>query len=146
MKRLVAGALFRADEVLLVRRTASQNWYPSMWDLPGGEIENAETEHEALIRELREETGVVVSQIVTPAIGRLKGCGQDQVSVELSVWLVHSWHGKPTNNEPHKHDEVRWTALSALATLDLAHPEYADLLARAQSKSQCRVTERVCDA
>lgn len=47
---------FRGDEVLLIRRGKAPR--AGEWSLPGGRIEAGETETEAALRELREETGV----------------------------------------------------------------------------------------
>jgi 8-oxo-dGTP pyrophosphatase MutT (NUDIX family) len=49
------------DEVLLVR-----NWLGHQrWTLPGGGIRRSETPHEAAIREVEEETGIVLQSVGT---------------------------------------------------------------------------------
>lgn len=53
-----AGVVFRDAEVLLVRRKASP--YAGRWSLPGGAVELGETVHDAVVREVREETGLDV--------------------------------------------------------------------------------------
>ncbi len=52
------GAVVHAGKVLYVRR----NYEPhkGTWTLPGGHVEHTETLDEAVIRELREETGIEV--------------------------------------------------------------------------------------
>ena len=52
----VSGAIFRGEEVLLVRRGRAPAL--GLWSLPGGHIEAGETAREALSRELMEETGI----------------------------------------------------------------------------------------
>lgn len=47
---------FRNDEVLLIQRANPPR--AGEWSLPGGRIEAGETEREAALRELEEETGV----------------------------------------------------------------------------------------
>jgi 8-oxo-dGTP diphosphatase len=53
------------DEVLLVRRARPPR--AGEWSIPGGKIESGETIHDALRREVREETGIEVE------IGALAG-------------------------------------------------------------------------
>ena len=59
--RVVAKALIvRGDEVLLLRRSASDYWRPGKLDLAGGTIEPSEDILEGLIREIHEETGLEI--------------------------------------------------------------------------------------
>jgi len=52
----VDGIIFMDDKVLLVRR--SEKPYRGYWVLPGGYVEAGETVEDAVIREVREETGL----------------------------------------------------------------------------------------
>lgn len=53
----VGAVVLRDDDLLLVRRGTSP--HAGLWTLPGGRVERGELLAEAVIRELREETGVV---------------------------------------------------------------------------------------
>jgi ADP-ribose pyrophosphatase YjhB (NUDIX family) len=55
-KAAVSACLFRGDEVVLVRRGKPP--YLGRWSLPGGSIEAGETSKAAVVREIREETGL----------------------------------------------------------------------------------------
>jgi ADP-ribose pyrophosphatase YjhB (NUDIX family) len=54
----VSAILVQDGKILLVKRGAEPN--KGLWSLPGGAIELGETAREALIRELKEETGLEV--------------------------------------------------------------------------------------
>lgn len=53
----VTGILLRDDAILLVKQSISKN---RGWSLPGGRAEADELLSEALVREMREETGLTV--------------------------------------------------------------------------------------
>jgi ADP-ribose pyrophosphatase YjhB (NUDIX family) len=60
----VRGAVFRNDRLLLVRETADEN----RWTLPGGWADVNESPAEAVIREVREESGLEVRAIKLAAV------------------------------------------------------------------------------
>jgi hypothetical protein len=66
----VAAILRRADRVLLVRETRAEI---EVWGPPGGVIEPGEIMTEAVVREVNEETGLLVERI--GPLGRSPGWG-----------------------------------------------------------------------
>ncbi|GAA2693767.1 hypothetical protein GCM10010412_085480 [Nonomuraea recticatena] len=40
--RIVTAVLRDGDRVLLCHRSAGRRWYPDVWDLPGGHVEEGE--------------------------------------------------------------------------------------------------------
>ena len=60
--RIAAKALISfKGKYLLLLRNDKEDICPSEWDIPGGGIESGETANEALIREVKEETGIDIS-------------------------------------------------------------------------------------
>ncbi len=66
----VAAILRRADRVLLVRETRAEI---EVWGPPGGVVEPGELLTEAVVREVNEETGLLVERI--GPLGRPPGWG-----------------------------------------------------------------------
>lgn len=54
----VGGVILKGDEVLLIQRARPP--FKGHWSIPGGKVDHGEPLHRALIRELREETGLEV--------------------------------------------------------------------------------------
>lgn len=46
------------DEILIVKRHPKSRTDPEMWELPGGKVEKGEDFDVALVREIKEETGL----------------------------------------------------------------------------------------
>ncbi len=123
---VAAGIVVSHGRVLLCHRSADRSWYPNVWDLPGGHLEPGERPQSALVRELREELGIVVAEPATPEFSRLVTSDFD-----MRVWIVTEWDGTPVNASPGEHDRVAWTSPGVVATLPLAHPRYPSLIADA---------------
>lgn len=90
MVEVVVGALVREGRVLLVHRRPDKRAYPDIWDLPGGVIEDGESELDALARELHEELGVQVTTGTASHLCQLTA-GVAEQPTQLSAWLVRDW-------------------------------------------------------
>ena len=110
MQVIVGAAIVRDGRVLAARRTAPSSMAGG-WEFPGGKVEPGETEHEALVRECREELGVDVT--VGARLGDDVVTGSGGL---LRVW----WAGVEGPDEPvplQDHDDLRWLAPDELASV-----------------------------
>jgi 8-oxo-dGTP pyrophosphatase MutT (NUDIX family) len=57
-QRLAAYALVRRDDTVLLTRISATGAHPGVWTLPGGGVDHGENPRDALVREIREETGL----------------------------------------------------------------------------------------
>jgi len=117
--RIVAALLRDGDQVLLCHRCASRRWYPGVWDLPGGHAEEAERPGAALVRELREELGIMITEPLGSPIQEIRAA-----TFDMQMWLVEVWTGTPVNAAPDEHDAIAWFDAGQLADLPLAHDSY----------------------
>ncbi|MEV0822491.1 NUDIX hydrolase [Nonomuraea rubra] len=122
--RIVTAVLRDDDRVLLCHRSAGRRWYPDVWDLPGGHVEEGEDPRESLVRELREELGITASKPSGPPMHEIR-----TATFSMQIWLVGSWTGTPVNAAPDEHDAVAWFETPDLDSLRLAHEPYLSMLA-----------------
>lgn len=117
---LLVGAVIvhdtRRGRVLLLRRGPGAKFARGMWDLPVGKSDPGEAVTDTAVRELREETGLVVApedlRVAHVVHGRR---GVESPNGFLTVvFAAERWSGEPRNLEPHKHAEVRWWDTDAL--------------------------------
>jgi 8-oxo-dGTP diphosphatase len=127
MEHVVLGALIQNNRMLLGHRTAGRAAYPSAWDLPGGHVESGEAPPDALVRELSEEVGVLISRPTDPPLAVLCPLAHEP-RVEFAIWVVTEWAGQVTNCAPNEHDELRWFTADELQAVCLAHTEYREML------------------
>ena len=59
---VAAAALVRSDGRLLLAQRPMGKPMAGLWEFPGGKVEAGETPQGALVRELKEELGVVVAE------------------------------------------------------------------------------------
>ncbi|WP_313896047.1 NUDIX hydrolase [Streptomyces sp. YIM 98790] len=56
--RLAAAVVLHQGRVLLVRRSYRERFLPGVWGVPSGKLEPGERPEDAVLRELKEETGL----------------------------------------------------------------------------------------
>ncbi|GAA2722653.1 NUDIX domain-containing protein [Actinocorallia aurantiaca] len=102
----MGAVVVRREELLMVLRGRPPG--AGLWSVPGGRVEPGESDVEALVRELREETGLAV------AVGDLLG------SVEVSGFDVHDYLCTVTGGRLEPGDDAadaRWVPLAEVAGL-----------------------------
>jgi 8-oxo-dGTP diphosphatase len=99
----VSAAIFRDGKVLLVRRARSPG--KGFYSLPGGRVEFGESLHEALHREVREETGLRIE------IAGLAGWREVLPDAGGGHYLIMSFAARWMANEPvlnEELDDLKW--------------------------------------
>ena len=99
----VAAGILRRDDgcVLLASRPPGKD-YAGYWELPGGKLEAGESVEQALVRELREELGLVAApEDVRP--WRTLLADYPHTFVRLHFCLVERWEGEPRMHEGQNH-------------------------------------------
>ena len=61
----VGAVIFLGNKILLVRRGIEPS--KDLWDLPGGVVELGERGEDAIVREVEEETGILVKPLTPRA-------------------------------------------------------------------------------
>lgn len=103
----VGAAVFREDSLLLLRRVAD---FPGRWELPGGSVEEGEGLEEALLREVREETGLAVTVGRPFHVSTFEADGEEgqRVTVVAVEFLCATPTYEPVRLSPEEHDRFAW--------------------------------------
>lgn len=121
--------LRRNGAVLLAQRAGSYGH--GQWAMPCGKVEPAEPVPLAAVRELAEETGLIVSRDQIKLAHTVHAMSDDGLEQEHLgfFFAVHHWVGEPRLAEPSKCLEQRWWPLDALPAQLMPYSAYG--LARA---------------
>ena len=124
------GLCLRDDEILLARWT-SDDGTQRHWTLPGGKVEHGEDPHDAVVREVEEETGYAIE--VDRLLGvdsRTPSPTHHNIGIYYRVRIVggdlrHEQNGTTDRAEWVRDDEVALRSRSSLVDIgrDLARSE-----------------------
>jgi 8-oxo-dGTP pyrophosphatase MutT (NUDIX family) len=116
MALLVAAVIVhdtQAKRVLLLQRGPDAKFAQGMWDLPVGKSEPGEPITKTAVREVAEETGLVIEPESLRLAHVIHGAwGVESPNGFLTVvFATDEWSGQPTNAEPGKHSQVCWVGV-----------------------------------
>ena len=74
----------QGEKILMMKRRKEPNF--GLWTAPGGKIEFAESPHDCVIREIKEETGLTIHQ------PRLAGIITEVAAKGNFNWLIFAYH------------------------------------------------------
>lgn len=102
-----------AGRLLLIRRAHEPG--RGRWSIPGGRVEAGETDHEAVIREVAEETGLVVE--IIRLLGNVQRDARDGAVFDIYDYSCRATGGALCPGDDA--DDARWCDGDALAKLPL---------------------------
>lgn len=121
MTLLVAAVIVHDKQqgrVLLLQRGPNAKFARGQWDLPVGKSELGEPITETAVREVREETGIVIDPETLQLAHVIHGAwGVESPNGFLTVvFVADRWAGQPINAEPSKHAQVCWVDVKSIPT------------------------------
>ncbi len=121
-QRIAAYGVCRDDGRLLLARASSSLTLRGRWFLPGGGVQHGESPEESLVREIEEESGLLVElgtflDVISDV--RTLPDGLSLHTVRL-VYRVDSWRGELRPERDGTTDAVAWFTLEEVRQLPLA--------------------------
>ena len=111
------------SKVLFLKRASHLSLAPTKWGGPGGKIEEGETPIRALIREIQEETGIVVRRKNFPLIAKLFII-YPEFKFTYELYRITLTGNRPEIVLSGEHTDYTWICpLQAIRQLDLMEDE-----------------------
>ena len=117
----VAACFITVNEKVLFMKRQPHRSEPSKWGIPGGKLEKGETAHQAVRREIKEETGLELSDV--------KHLGTVYIRYP-EVDFIYHMYGHDLQEYPEQividsveHEEYRWMKIGEALKLPLIRGE-----------------------
>lgn len=109
--------LLDEDKILLLRRHGT-GWLDGYYGLVGGCIDGNESVTDAIIREAHEEADILIKPEWLTMVGvthsKFNKANSETMETVDFFFIGRQWEGTIHNNEPHKHDELKFFPLDQL--------------------------------
>lgn len=106
--------LKKDNKVLLLRRH-NTGYHDGEYSLVAGHVEIGETFTDAIIREAKEEAGIILKPTNLKVVHVMHRKSDHDQSERVDVYfLAHEWNGEIINKEPSKCSELTWFPISKL--------------------------------
>jgi 8-oxo-dGTP diphosphatase len=130
---VVAAMVARDGRFLMGKRALHKSVAPGTWCTVTGRLEPGEGAAQAVVREVREETGLVVRALVEIA----------RTDTRDGSAHIHWWWAVPVDGAPARllgaeHSELRWVTLAEMSALEPVFPEDVAIFARLAARLSWR--------
>lgn len=103
--------IFRDGKFLVGQRRGAHG--TGSWSVPGGHLEFNEAPEQTAIREVKEETGLDITNVTFAAV--TNDIFSDEGKHYVTLWMKSDWQeGEATITEPDKFIEQRWVDFDTL--------------------------------
>jgi 8-oxo-dGTP diphosphatase len=125
--RLAAYLILRRDNKIFFLRRANTGYRDGFYTLPAGHIEADESALHAMVREAREEAGVIVEPEDLSFVHVVHRVAEKGPYQYIDFYFeATKWQGEPKNGEPEKCDDTQWFPEAALP--DMVIPVVRDMI------------------
>ncbi len=109
---VVACALVDTDNRVLLAKRPEGKPMAGLWEFPGGKVRASETPEHALIRELREELGIDVSEACLAPFTFASHAYRD-FHLLMPLYVCRQWNGVIA---PREHSDLAWVRPRRMAS------------------------------
>ena len=108
----------KGGRILAIHRTETAPTDPNHWELPGGILEDGEDPIQGIIREVREETGITIVDLIPFQVS-------SRAYPNYGFWVQITYIAAPKTDTVQlsfEHDEFRWVTPQEFLNLHISEP------------------------
>ncbi|MBI2085165.1 MAG: NUDIX hydrolase [Candidatus Aenigmarchaeota archaeon] len=122
----VVGCIIWVDKKMLLLKRGSEKTYPNKWGLPGGKVNKGESTADAVIREVKEETGISLSAGELKS-NRIYYVVQDYLNFVYVLYISKLDGVSEIKLNPREHTNYHWCTIEDVFKINLM-PDTADCI------------------
>ena len=127
---VVSGILTHKGSVLVLQGSKDNVDFPGIWELPGGKVKFGENPNDAIVREIKEETGIESKVIAPYNVWSTKYVHNEEehhvIHVDFLMGILTEFSLMKLSEE---HQNYKWVELHDLP--EPMPPEYRDSIVKA---------------
>lgn len=108
---VAACALVDVDGRVLIARRPGGKPMAGLWEFPGGKVEPGERPEQTLMRELREELAIDVTEACLAPLS-FASHGYEEFHLLMPLYICRRWNGRP---DPREGQEIAWVRPNRLS-------------------------------
>jgi len=118
-KVVIGGLIYQNEKVLICQRKEGGD-HPLKWEFPGGKQKNYENNQEALKRELKEELGIEINEMIyfDEYLYEYKKLSK---KLKLVFFQIFQFEGEIQNKV---HQQLKWIDISKLGDYDFLEGDF----------------------
>ena len=120
LPKVVVGGLIYQNKKILICQRKEEGDHPLKWEFPGGKLKDNENDQEALKRELKEELGIEIYEMIffEEYFYEYKKLSKN---LKLVFFQIFQFGGEIQNNV---HQQLKWIEISKLGDYDFLEGDF----------------------
>ena len=107
-KIILGGVVVKDNRVLIIQRSADEEAYPNLWEIPSGKREPFEKSEDAVVREVKEETGLDVEVVMPISVFEFKVEKPDEIRDATQINFLVKLKGDQEVKISDEHQNFAW--------------------------------------
>lgn len=119
-KIIVAGLIEHQGKFLIIQRSANEEVFPNLWEIPSGKREQFESSKDALVREIKEEVDVDIESISPVDVFEFKVEKESEVRDSTQISFLCRPTNEPKVKLSDEHQNFAWISESEIDNYELS--------------------------